>query len=436
MYEPAIDDEEISEVRPRFPEQVEYVVSPEAALQAVAEALQKIEGFREKKLHLIRDVVRPLAPEILQNVLKADLLSRVALSYGAVVNFSGYLTGVLTLLGLHNRIDHVNHYYRLAVLPFIDLRVRAKLATLLQEKPFGWRLWKWLYARVLHSIASVVDNLINLVALGWTFCPGIGEPDKESGFYNRFVFGARCGFLDLGHFFNCAVIAYLYGRDEAAKRAVAVENSQRRLRQKEWLQWMRQHTVLAPLATLFWGYATSADTIEDRSSDWFGIELGQKMREHKNNGRIIEFFVAKWPQLVKGDLLETEKESALQKFFAAIKLILQVLRHRLGSGGKFDILQEMKTFFDRNGAFDPGDSEALPPELLDETIHFYMDKYGSEEWHKFTSRGWEVVIPQKLWERAVRDQLEKNGETLEDAALPIKIQLDNGEKVSPYFREE
>ncbi|MGH7450477.1 MAG: hypothetical protein ACRENG_03970, partial [bacterium] len=103
MYKPAIDAEEISEVRPRFPEQVEYVVSPEAALQAITEALKKIEGFREKQLHLIRDVVRPLAPDVLQNVLKADLLDRVAFSYGAVVNFSGYLTGVLTLLGLHNR---------------------------------------------------------------------------------------------------------------------------------------------------------------------------------------------------------------------------------------------------------------------------------------------------------------------------------------------
>lgn len=436
VHEPALDDEKISEVRSRFPEQVEYVVSPEAALQAIAEALQKIEGFREKNLHLIRDVVRPLAPGVLQNVLKADLLSRVAFSYGAVINFSGYLTGVLTLLGLHNRIDHVNHYYRLAVLPFIDLRVRAKLATLLQEKPFGWKLWKWLYGRVLHSIESVVDNLINLVVLGWTFCPGIGEPDKESGFYNRFVFGARCGFLDLGHFFNCAVIAYLYGRDEATKRAESVEISQRKLRQKEWLQWMRQHTVLAPLAALFWGYSTSADTIEDRSSDWFGIALGQKMREHQNNGRIIEFFVAKWPQLVKGDLLETEKESAVQKFFAAIKLIVQVLRHRLGSGGKIDISQEMKTFFDQNGALDPADSAAVPPGLLDETIHFYMDKYGGDEWHKFTSRGWDVVIPQKLWERVVRDKFVKNGEKLEDGALPIKIQLDNGEKVSPYFREK
>jgi hypothetical protein len=65
-----------------------------------------------------------------------------------------------------------------------------------------------------------------------------------------------------------------------------------------------------------------------------------------------------------------------------------------------------------------------------------MDKYGGDEWHQFTSRGWDVVIPQKLWERVVRGKFVKNGEKLEDGALPIKIQLDNGEKVSPYFREE
>jgi hypothetical protein len=146
--------------------------------------------------------------------------------------------------------------------------------------------------------------------------------------------------------------------------------------------------------------------------------------------------VSKWPQLVKGDLLETEKESAIQKFFAVLKLILQVLRHRLGSGGQFDISQEMKMFFEQNGAFDPADSAAVPPGLFDETIHFYMEKYGSDEWHKFTSRGWDVVIPQKLWERVVRDEFVKNGEHPKEGALPIKIQLDNGEKVSPYFREE
>jgi hypothetical protein len=435
MYEPAPDTEEISEVRYRFPEKVEYVVGPEAAVQAIAEALQKIEGFRSQDLHVIRDVVRPLAPDFLHNLLEAKMLERLAFSYQAIVNFAGYLTGVMTLFGLHAKLDPINHYYRLAVLPFIDLRLREKAEKLIEEKPFGWKLWKWLYGRVLHSIEQVVDNLVNLVVLGWVFCPGIGEPDKSTGFYNRFVFGARCGFLDLGHFFNCALISYLYGRDEAKKRAESVEVSQRKFRQKEWLQWMRQHKVLAPLATLFWGYAMSADTIEDRSSDWFGIELGEKMRAHKNNGKIIEFFIAKWPQLVKGDLLGAEKESVIRKTWTAIKLIAQVIRHRLGSGGWCDLVQEMKEFFAKHGALDPADTGAVPEGLLDETIQFYMDKYGGEEWHRFTSRGWEVVIPQKLWEQAVRDKLAPDTQALDKTALPIKIQLDNGEKVAPYFRE-
>jgi hypothetical protein len=435
-HEPDCDDEEISDVWPRFPEKVEYVISPEAASQAIADALKKIEGFRDKDLHIIRDVVRPLAPEFLRNVLEAKLLERLTFSYQAIINFGGYLTGMLTMVGLHAKLDPINHYYRLAVLPFIDLRLREKIDKLNQEKPFAWKLWRWLYGLVLHSIERVVDNLINLVVLGWVFCPGIGEPDKATGFYNRFVFGARCGFLDLGHFFNCALISYLYGRDEAKQRAESVEVSQRKFRQKEWLQWMRQHKILAPLAELFWGYAMSADTIEDRSSDWFGIELGEKIRAYKNNGKIIEFFIAKWPQLVKGDLLGPAKESMLRKIWTAIKLMAQVIRYRLGTGGRFDLVEEMKIFFTKHGALDPADASAVPAGLLAETIQFYMAKYGGEEWHRFTSRGWDVVIPQKLWEHVVRDKFAKNGEKLEDAVLPIKIQLDNGEKVSPYFREE
>jgi hypothetical protein len=435
MYEPFDENEEITEVQSRFPEKAEYVVSPDAALQAIGEALKNLDGFREKDLHVIRDVIRPLVPNTLPNLADGKILDHLSVSYKSIVNALGYVTAVSTLLGLHTRIDRIKHYYRLAVLPFLDLRLREKIQKLNKEKPFAWRMQKFAYDRVLHSLSRVVDNLVNLIALGWVFCPGIGEPDKRTGFYNRFVFGARCGFLDLGHFFNCAIISYVYGPEAAKERAESVEMAQRRVREMRWLEWMRQYSFLAPLTSFIWGYATSADTIEDRSSDWFGIRLGEKMRAHEDNGKIIEFFIAQWPSLVRGDMLGPEKESIFRKIYEIAKLIIQLLRYHLGSGGIFDITSYMQEFFADYGALDPNDEKILAPALLRETIDFYMNQYGSTEWHKFTSRGWEVVIPQKLWEQVVRDRLTQDKTKLNSVELPIRIQLDNGEKVAPYFRE-
>jgi hypothetical protein len=283
----------------------------------------------------------------------------------------------------------------------------------------------------------VVDNFIHLLALGWTFNPGIGEPEKATGFYNRFVFGRRCGFLDLGHFFNCAIIAYLYGAEEAKQRGEEIEIRQRQWRSKEWLILLRKFKALSFLTDLFWGYATSADTIEDRSSDWFGIRLGIKMRAHANNGRIIDFFIEQWPKLVKGEVLGPEKLSVIRKIFAIIKLMIDSFRYRLGTGGRFDIHDYMKNFFKHRDAIDPENSEKVPAGIFDEIIHFYTEKYNSGEWSRYTARGWEVVIPQELWERVVRQNSKETDWTLADTGLPIKIQLkENGEKVAPYFREE
>jgi len=430
-----VKNEEIFDAQPRFPEKPEYVVSPQAALQAIQDTLAKTAGFRQQELYVVRDVIRPLVPGALDNLDAAKFLDNLSLSYKSIVNGAGYLTAVLTLLGLHTKIDRIDAYYRLAVLPFLDLRLREKIEKLNREKPAAWRLQKYIYDRVLHSLSSVVDNLAGLIALGWVFCPGIGEPDQKTGFYNRFVFGTRCGFLDLGHFFNCAVISYAYGPEIAKARAESIEISQRRVRELRWLEWMRQQNFFAPLANLIWGYATSADTIEDRSSDWFGIVLGQKMREHKNNGKIIEFFIKQWPHLVKDDVLGSKQQSLFRKIYEAMKLVFQLLRHRLGDGGVFDTQKYMQEFFANYGALAPRDAK-LPPDLLEETITFYMNKYGGAEWRKFTSRGWEVVIPQKLWELVAREQWTPDMKKLNETDLPVKIQLDNGEKVTPYFREE
>lgn len=435
MRKSAKKNEKISEVQSRFPEKVEYLVSPEAALQAIREALMQIQGFREKDLHVIRDVIRPLIPDSGNHAIAAKFLDELSLSYKALINFIGYLTAGMTLLRLHTRIDRINHYYRLAVLPFLDLRLREKIDTLAAEKPLAWRLQKFVYERVLRSLGNIVDNLVSLIALGWVFCPGIGEPDKNTGFYNRFVFGTRSGFLDLGHFFNCAVIAYVYGTEAAKARAESVEISQRRVHDMRWLVWMHESSLFAPLVNLIWAYGMSADTIEDRSSDWFGIALGQKIREHKNNGKIIEFFMAQWPHLVKGEVLGAENESIFRKIYDVIKMAIPLLRYRPGSGGGFDIAKYMQEFFANYGGLDPNDEKAVSHSLLKETVDFYMNKYGHAEWHKFTSRSWEVVIPQKLWEQVARDKLTPDMTKINGGELPFKVQLDNGEKVPPYFRE-
>jgi hypothetical protein len=424
------------QARLRFPEKVQYVVSADAALRAIEEALEKIQGFREKKLHLFQDVVGALAPGELQSVLSKLRLDKIAFSYQSIIRATGYLTALATFLGLHKSIDTVRHYYRLAVLPFLDLKLREKIENLGKEKPFAWRVQKRLYGRMLRSVEQVVDNLVHLAALGWTFNPGIGEPGMETGFYNRFVFGRRCGFLDLGHFFNCALVAYLYGAEEAKQRGESMELSQRRLRTQKWLTDLREHKFLSPVTDLFWGFATSADTIEDRSSDWFGILLGTKMREYGNNGRIVDFFVEKWPKLVKEEVLGAEKVSGWRRIYEVITSIIELIRYRIGTGAGFDLPGYMKDFFEKYGAVDPRNPDEVPPGLLEKTIRFYIEKYNSDEWDKYAARQWEVVIPQELWERVGRDKWTKAAWTQAETELPIKIQLNNGEKVEPYFRED
>jgi len=431
--EPNQEAEVITEQRLRFPEKVEYVVSPEAAIEAIENALEKVRAFREKELYFIRDVVGPLAPSQFRELLSSIKLDKLSFSYHTIINATGYLTALATLLGLHRSVDTINHYYRLAVLPFLDLMLREKLEGIEKARPFAWRLQRFLLGRLLQSVARVVDNLIHLVTLGWTFCPGIGEPDKETGFYNRFVFGRRCGFLDLGHFFNCAIIAYLYGEAEAKRRAESVEVSQRKMREKEWLIKLRKQNFLPLVTNLLWGYATSADTIEDRSSDWFGIKLGAEMRQYGNNGKIIEFFIEKWPRLVRGKLLGDEDESVFRRVYEILKLVIDLIRYRLGTGGLFDLVGYMRAFFEKNDALDPKNENEVPPDVFNQVIEFYGKKYDSEEWARYATRGWQVVIPQELWEKVVRHKWSDDGET----ELPVKIQLKgNGERVDPYFPDD
>lgn len=420
------------QARPRFPEKIEYVISAEAASRAIENALQRIQGFREKDLLVFKDVIDVLSPPELRKVLSRLKLDHVSLSYQSIVRKAGYLTALATFLGLHKNLEIVRDYYRLAVLPLLELKLKDKVENLGKEKPFAWRIKKRLCAQLLRSLEHIVDNLMNLVALGWTFNPGIGEPDELTGFYNRYVFGRRCGFLDLGHFFNCAIVAYLYGPEEAKQRGENMELRQRQLRKKDWVKKLRQFEILSPLTDLFWGFASSADTIEDRSSDWFGILLGKQMREHGNNGKIIDYFVKSWPELVRENILGPEKTSTWRSIYDGIKSIFELLRHRVGTGARFDISSYMRDFFEKHGAIDPNNHAEVPMGLMEETLRFYIQKYNSDEWEKYAARQWQVVIPQDLWEQVVRDKWTKA-----ETALPIKIQLkDNGEKVEPYFREE
>ncbi|MDZ7343079.1 MAG: hypothetical protein ONA90_01050 [candidate division KSB1 bacterium] len=424
------------EARLRFPENVEYVVGPEAALQAIRKTINEVQGFREKELYFFRDVVGPLLPHWREMMEKLEL-DHVSFSYRALIRMTGYLTAFATQFGLHKRIDTINQHYRLAVLPFLDLMIKEQIEKLEKQKSIGSRLRTFAYKKLHRSLTSVVDNLMHLIATAWAFNPGIGEPDQTTGFYNRFVFGRRCGFLDLGHFFNCAIIAYLYGAEEAKARGESIELKQRRLRNKAWLQKLHDHRVLENFTALLWGFATSADTIEDRASDWFGIELGMKMRAAANNGKIIDFFIDKWPSVVKGELLGSEKLSWGRRIYEIGQLIFQLIRHRLGTGARFEIAEYMQSFFAEHDAVDPANREEVPPGLLEEVILFYFEKYNSEEWEKYNARNWEVIIPQVLWERVVRDKWAKEDWLKAESELPIKIQLvANGEKVEPYFREE
>lgn len=411
-----------------FPEKREYVISGEEALDAIENALDQIKGFRESHLYLFKTLIGPLVPESIRSTFEKYNLDNVSIPYHTLVNGAGNLVSILAIFGMDEQLGYVKEYQRFIILPFIEMKLREKVKQLETKKPFGWKITRKFYQRNLNAIGAVVDNMVNLMALAWTFCPGIGEPEKETGFYNRFVFTGNGGFIDLGHFFNCAIIAYLYGTEKAFKRAEETEVQQRWLREKEWLVKMKERHLIQMVTNLLWGYATSADTIEDRASDYLGLKLGEYMRVYENNGKVIDYFVKLYPKLIRHSLKICGSRPTLCKIIDAISMFFKNIFCTVGNGELFDIKKYMIKFFDEYDAINPEDSDTIPKGLFNSIIDFYFEKYSGKEWDFYTCKEWWVVIPQDLWERVVRGR-----KKFKEKVLPIKIQLKkSGKLVDPY----
>ena len=418
----------IGDIEIAFPERTKYVISPQAALEAIHEAIKQIKGYREQRLYIFENLIGPLVPENIRRFFSKFRLDKFSIDYSTLIDRAGKLISILVLFGLDERIDIVKENHRFIILPFIELKVRKKIENLEQTKPLGWKSECKFFQKYVDAITPIVDNMMNLVVLAWTFCPGIGEPEMTTGFYNRFVFTGNGGFIDLGHFFNCALIAYLYGEEEALKRGEATEVGQRFLREKKWLTKMQERHLLQIITNMLWGYATSTDTIEDRSSDKFGIMLGKHMRDTHHNGKAIDYFVEMFPKFIKRAMEPDKNETKISQIMNAIVMFLAKTFYRVKKGATVDIEKYMNDFFEEYDAIDPNDSSVVPKFLFQDVIEFYSDKYGGPDWNAYTNKEWQVIIPQDLWERVVRGR-RRFGEK----AMPIKIQLkDSGRLVEPY----
>jgi hypothetical protein len=417
-----------TEARPRFPEKVEYVISPKEALEVIHYALEKIKNFREDRLYIFKTLIGPLVPESIRCKFEKSSFDQLSIPYRSLINGIGNFVSALVLFNLEDDIESVKENYRFIVLPYLEQKFKKKIEQLEKKKPFGWKIFRKFYQRNIDDISSLVDNLINLVALAWTFCPAIGEPEQETGYFNRFVFTCNGGFIDLGHFFNCAIIAYLYGAEQADRRAKSTEIQQRKLREKKWLVKLRERNYLRLITNLLWGYATSADTIEDRASDKLGINLGKYIRDHDDNGKITDYYVELYPKMVRKSIKLFGKLSTFQQIIDAITMFFKNMFYTLHKSSTVDIEKYMRTFFDEYDAIDPNDFSIVPPGLFEDIVDFYTEKYAGEDWDKYTCTDWHAVIPQDLWEQVVRgrDKFQQN-------IVPIKIQLKKtGELVDPY----
>jgi hypothetical protein len=412
-----------------FPIDSETIISGQTALEAIEKAIGQTEGFRQSRLFLFKTIVGPLVPAKIRRIIEEQGLNNFSMAYKSLIKIGGNLAGALVLFGLDEKIESVKSNQRLLILPFLEMEMRQKITDLEKTKPFGWKILKKFYQKNVDTLTAVVDNLVNLMALAWTFCPGIGEPEKETGFFNRFVFTGNGGFVDMGHFFNCAVIAYLYGPEEARRRGEETEIEQRMFRENKWLVEMRKRGVADMLTSFFWGFATSADTIEDRASDHFGILLGDYLRNLGENGKIIDYFMELYPTLVYKAIKERGKrKSTIGEIIDSIVIFFRLLGRVVGNGKKADIPGYMKKFFSEYDAIDPKDGNVVPRGLVESIVRFYEEKYESDEWAKYGCKEWVAVIPQELWERVIRGR-----EKFAEKEIPIKIQLtDSGKLVDPY----
>jgi hypothetical protein len=183
------------------------------------------------------------------------------------------------------------------------------------------------------------------------------------------------------------------------------------------------------LTSFFWGFATSADTIEDRASDHFGILLGDYVRNLGENGKIIDYFLELYPTLVYDTMKKRGKrKSTIGEIIDSVVIFFRLLGRVVGNGKKADIPGYMEKFFSEYDAIDPKDGNVVPRGLVNSIVKFYEEKYEGDEWAKYGSKEWVAVIPQELWERVVRGR-----EKFAQKDLPVKIQLTaTGKLVDPY----
>ncbi len=413
------------ESKSRFPERVEYIISPEEALLIIHQTLAQIRNFRNERLYIFKTFIGPLVPDGIRNMLEKMQLNNFSIAYPALIQGMGNIANAMLMLDWEKKVKSVAENYRMVVLPYLELQFQNKVEDLKKNRPFGWRIICKFYKRNLDDISPLVDNLINLIALAWTFCPAIGEPEKETGYFNRFVFTGNGGFIDLGHFFNCAIIAYLYDTALANSRAEATEIQQRKMREKKWLVKMREKNYFRLITNLLWGYATSADTIEDRASDKLGTQLGNSIRHHHDNEKLLEYYIGFHSGMIKKSFSTARRSSKFRRLFEMVSIFFKNMFYTSHRSSVYDIENHMKIFFDAYDAIDP---VKIPEDLLEQIVHFYTEKYFGENWDQYTCKDWHAVIPQDLWERVVRGR-EKFGQR----EIPIKIQLkDTGEMIDPY----
>lgn len=423
-FEPQLRDG----MTPRFPEKIQYIIGPNEAIMEIEKAVESVKGYREKNLHVFKTFIGPLVPESIRSKFEKFHLNETSVSYDSLINGLGNFFSVFALIGLEERIESVKENYRFIVLPYLEVKFRQKIKQAEKEKPFGWRIIRKFYQRNVDDLAPIVDNLINLVTLGWTFCPAIGEPEMETGFFNRFIFTCNGGFIDLGHFFNCAMVNYLYGHEQADKRAEATEIQQRKLREKKWLVRMRKRNYVRLLTNLLWGYATSADTIEDRGSDRLGMLLGEAMRTCEDNEKIIEYYMDLYPKLVRKKLQLFARRSKFSEIVEMVGMFIKNSFYTMRRSAVFDIVKYMTDFLEEYDAIDLRDRANNREDLIQSTVSFYTEQYFGDRWAEYGCREWCAVIPQDLWEQVVRGR-----EKFRSLTLPIKIQLkDTGKLVDPY----
>ena len=84
---------ESTEARPRFPEKVEYVISPEEGLKVIQKALEDIKNYREDRLYIFKTIIGPLVPDNIRNKIENSFLKNLSFTYPSLVRPKAILPG-------------------------------------------------------------------------------------------------------------------------------------------------------------------------------------------------------------------------------------------------------------------------------------------------------------------------------------------------------